>query len=63
LVFYETFGVQFSRLGFHFILIDSQTSEFHIQVKINSQDYSNHIPSDFEPMITHQVQIPLILNK
>jgi len=36
----------------------SLTSQFHIQVKINSQDYSNHIPKDFEPMLTHQVSIP-----
>jgi len=36
----------------------SQTSQFHIQVKINSQDYSNPVPRDFEPMITHQVPIP-----
>jgi len=33
-------------------------SQFHIYVKINSQEYSNHIPNDFEPMITHQVSIP-----
>jgi len=31
--------------------------------KINSQLYANLIPSDFESMITHQVSIPLILNK
>jgi len=31
----------------------SQTSQFHIQVKINLQDYSNTIPNDFEPMITY----------
>jgi len=46
--------IQLSRLDFiPFILMHSQTSQFHIQVKINSQDYSNPIPSNFEPMITH----------
>jgi len=43
--------------------MNSQTSQFHIQVKINSQDYSNPIPSDFELIITYQVPIPWILNK
>jgi len=56
--------LQLSRLDFiHFILMHSQTSQFHIHVKINSQEYSNPIPGDFEAMITHQVPIPWILNK
>jgi len=33
-----------------------QLSQFRILVKINSQRYSNPIPSDFEPMIIHWVQ-------
>ena len=63
LYFYQTVGVeqefyidylQMSRLDFiHFILIHSQTSQFQFHVKINSQEYSNPIPNDFEPMITH----------
>jgi len=36
----------------------TQTSQFHIQVKINSPMYLNLIPNDFEPMITYQVPIP-----
>jgi len=45
-----------SRLDFnHFILLHSKLSQFHIHVKINSQEYSNLIPRAFEPMITHQV--------
>jgi len=35
----------------------SQTSQFQFHVKINSQEYSNPIPSDFESIITHQVPI------
>jgi len=68
LVFYQTIGVQqkfnidyiqFSRLDFiHFILMHSQISQFQFHIKINSQEYSNHIPNDFESMITHQVPIP-----
>jgi len=55
--------LQLSRLDFiHFILMHSQTSQFQFHVKINSQEYSNPIPRDFEPMITHQVPIPWILN-
>jgi len=41
----------------------SQASQFHIQVKINLLIYSNSIPSDFEPIITHQSPIPWIINK
>jgi len=53
-----------SRLDFiHFILMHSQTSQCQFHVKINSQEYSNPIPSDFESMIIHQVPIPWILNK
>jgi len=68
LVFYQTVGVehkfnidyiQLSRLDFiHFILMHSQTSQFQFHAKINSQKYSNPIPSDCESMITHQVPIP-----
>jgi len=68
LVSYQTVGVQqkfnidyiqLSRLYFiHFILMHSQTSQFQFHVKINSLEYSNPIPSDFEPIITHQVPIP-----
>jgi len=70
LVFYQTIDVQhkfnieylqFSRL--YFILMHSQTSQFQFHVKINSQEYSYPIPSDFEPMITHQSPIPWIINK
>jgi len=73
LVFYQTIGVQqkfnteflqLPRLDFiHFILMHSQTSQFQFHVKINSQEYSNPIPSDFEPIITHQVPIRWIFNK
>jgi len=73
LVFYQTVGVQqkfnidyiqLSILDFiHIILLHSQTSQFQFHVKINSQEYSNPIPSDFDSMITHQVLIPWILNK
>jgi len=41
----------------------SKLSQFHIHIKINSQEYSNPIPRAFEPMITHQVSIPWIINK
>jgi len=68
LVFYRTVGVQqkfnidyiqLLRLDFiHFILMHSQTSQFQFVVKINSQEYSNSIPNDFESMITHQAPIP-----
>jgi len=47
--------IQLSKLDF--ILMHSQTSQFQFQVKINSKEYSNHIPSDFKSMITHQVLI------
>jgi len=70
LYFYQTVGVkqkfkieyiQISRLDFiHFIRMHSQTCQLYFHVKINSQEYSNPIPSDFESMITHQVSI---LNK
>jgi len=51
--------IQLSRLYFiHFILMHSQTSQFQFHVKINSREYLNPIPSDFESMITHQVLIP-----
>jgi len=51
--------IQLSRLDFiHIILIHSQTSQFQFHAKINSQKYSNPIPSNFESMITHQVSIP-----
>jgi len=73
LIFYQTVGVQhkfnidyiqLSRLDFiHFILMHSQTSQFQFHAKINTQKYSNPIPSDFESMITHQISIPWILNK
>jgi len=66
-IFYQIVGVQhkfnidyilLSRLDcIHFILMHSQTSQFQFQVKINSQEYSNPIPSDFESMITHHVLI------
>jgi len=56
--------LQLSRVDFiHFLFMHWQTSHFHIQVKMNSQIYSNPIPSDFEPIITHQVPIPWIFNK
>jgi len=34
-----------------------QSPQLHIHVKINAQIYSNLIPNDFEPMISHQVSI------
>jgi len=38
-----------SRLDFiHFTHRHSQISQLQIQVKINSQDYSNPIPNDFK---------------
>jgi len=43
--------------------MNSQTSQFQIQVKINSQDYSNCILSNFKHMISHQSPIPWIINK
>ena len=68
LVFYQIVGVQqkfnidyiqLSRLDFiHFILMHSQKSQFQLHAKINSQKYSNPIPSNFESMITHQVPFP-----
>jgi len=65
-VFYETIGVQqeinivyLQFVNFnHFILVHSKLSQFHIHVKINSQEYTNPIPRAFEPMIIHQVSIP-----
>jgi len=36
----------------------SKLSQFHIHVRINSQEYSNPISRAFEPLITHQVSIP-----
>jgi len=39
--------------------------QFQFHVKINSQIYSNHIPFDFEPMITHQSSriLRLLMNR
>jgi len=70
-VLYQTVGVQqkfnidyiqLSILDFiHFILMHSQTSQFQFYAKINSQKYSNPIPSNFKSMVIHQVSIPWIL--
>jgi len=43
--------IQLSILDFiHFILMHSQTSQFQFHVKINSQEYSNPILSDYESL-------------